>query len=257
MWSFPPSPHDGVEAIPAVDGVAPRRGVLDENDVASGRLEDGVVAATERNDVAKPRAGDNEALVTGIGVIERRVDRQRSLSRERRLHGHGRAVEVQHELGLCRGRDIRAGSRGRRRRRQEHQRLGPIQLADEMLVAVGIDPLEVRLEPETGHLRREVVVAFRPLQDDRARRRGRTVAIDHMNMFCRIKALMAEEGRNPWLIPVDDATCLAQHVIVPPIHIDVRGIRLVHIHRRIDKVGGVADERPLFSLVRLTDGDRH
>src|SRR5262245_38909069 len=97
-------------------------------------------------------------LVTGIGVIERRINRKRSLPRERRLNGHGRAVEVHHELGLCCGRGIRAGSQGRCRRRQEQQRLGPIQMADEMLVAVGIDPLEVRLQPEIGHLRREMIV---------------------------------------------------------------------------------------------------
>src|SRR5262245_1018857 len=101
----PLSPHDGVVAIPAVDGVAARRrSVLDENDVASGRLNDGVVAATEGNDVAKPRAGDGEVLVTGIGVIERRINRKRSLPGERRLNGHGRAVEVHYDLGLCCGR---------------------------------------------------------------------------------------------------------------------------------------------------------
>src|SRR6476660_9380464 len=89
------SPHDGVVAVAAVDDVAGRRRtVLDENDVASGCLDDGVVAAAERNDVAKPRAGDGEVLVTGIGVIERRIHRERGLPRERRLHGHGRAVEV-------------------------------------------------------------------------------------------------------------------------------------------------------------------
>ena len=84
------------------------------------------------------------------------------------------------------GRGIRAGSRGRYRRRQEQQRLGPIELADEMLVAVGIDPLEVRLEPETGHIRREAVVAGGSLQHDQTGRRGRT-AIDHMNMFPGLK----------------------------------------------------------------------
>ena len=64
---------------------------------------------------------------------------------------------------------------------------GPIQVADEMLDAIGIDPVEVRLEPEIGHFRREAVVGRGPLQHDQTRRRGRT-AIDHMNMFRRIKA---------------------------------------------------------------------
>ena len=128
------SPHDRVVAVAAVDCVvARRRSVLDENDVASGRLDDGVVAATQRNDVAKPRAGDGEVLVTGIG--NRTTDQPSAQpARERRLNGHGRAVEVHHELGLCRGRGIRAGSRGRSS--SARQRLGPMKLADEMLVAV-------------------------------------------------------------------------------------------------------------------------
>ena len=44
--------------------------------------------------------------------------------------------------------------------------VGSIQLADEMLVAVGIDPLEVRLEPEIGHFRGEAIVGRGPLQHD-------------------------------------------------------------------------------------------
>ena len=88
--------------------------------------------------------------------------------------------------------------------------------------------------PRAVICRREAVVARGSLQHDQTRRRGRT-AIDHMNMFRRIKGV-PEEGRCPWLIPVDGAICLAQHIIVPPIHIDVRGIRLADIDRRIDKV---------------------
>src|SRR5262245_28625187 len=83
-----------------------------------------------------------------------------------------------------------------------------------------------------------------------------------MNMLSRIKALLAEEGRNPWLIPVDDAICLAQYVIVAPIHIYVLSISLADVDRRIDKVGGEVgagvgiEQRLQFSLIRLTDSDR-
>jgi hypothetical protein len=84
-----------------------------------------------------------------------------------------------------------------------------------------------------------------------------------MNMFRQIKGVPVEEGPYPWLIPVDDTICFAQHIIVPPIHINVLSISLADIYRRIDKIGvGVGaglgiEQRLWFSLGRLPDRNGH